>query len=119
MEIEISETTEKHILEKYPHLTKSDVQVLFSEGQIVKEPEDISFKPEHELRFDHLKRSSCTLHVPKTIANILEVDSTIDLIPDENGIIFKQEVGGNWTLPPSNVHLLKAKHWILTKDNWL
>ena len=48
MEIEISETTEKHILEKYPDLTKSDVQVLFSEGQIVKEPEDISFKPEHE-----------------------------------------------------------------------
>ena len=94
MDIEVSKTTEKHILEKYPHLTKGDVQILFSEGQIVKEPEDISFKPEHELKFDHLKRSSCTLHVPKTIANILGVESTIDLVPDEDGIIFTSDIEG-------------------------
>lgn len=81
----VSETTEEYILRDYPHLDKSDIKFLFSEGEIVTEPTETLIESKWAF-----KRKESYLLVPATLASFLNVNQMIGLIPDENGVICTQ-----------------------------
>lgn len=84
--IVVSKVTEEHILKQYPHLTKKQVQLLFNEGYI---------KEVHEDQYiDGLTIHDCQrkLCIDRALAEWLGINECIDLITDEDGIIYTKRL---------------------------
>lgn len=87
MNITVSETIEKQILMSYPHLTKEEVRALFVEGKLIREPIDV-YANERQL----VKPIVNELHIPLTLARVLNVDTIIEFATGKDSIIYTIQV---------------------------
>jgi hypothetical protein len=84
----VSETTERHILMSYPQLTKDDVKALFVHGEPIERT--ISAYGDHR-ELLHLQHMQQQLRIPESMANAFDIDTVIDLVPGDDGIIYTIE----------------------------
>ena len=83
-EVIVSELTEEHLLKQYPHLTREQMELLFIEGDIQQVSRYKLFSIQM-LRGEKVIQRK--LHVPKELADQLNVDRSIDVIPGEDGMV--------------------------------
>lgn len=85
MRIEFSKQTLDYLTYKYPQLTESIIQYFLFCGKIQKKYFDV-----YKLnKYEHTRSSYHVLKIPKDLAEEYGVDNELDLIPDDNGIIYK------------------------------
>jgi hypothetical protein len=85
MRIEISKSTLEHLINKYPQLTDSIIQYFLFCGNIKRE----YIKKEQLNRFEYAYHSYHILSISEDLANEYDVDEELDLIPDNDGVIYK------------------------------
>lgn len=84
MKLEISKTTLEHLIGKYPNLTEGIIEYFFFCGKIKKEILETYPLNKYEYMYKHYY----ILHLPKHVAEEFNVDEKLDLIPNEDGVIY-------------------------------
>jgi hypothetical protein len=87
MEVHVSSKTEEGINREYPHLTTEDIQMLFIHGDFKRNPIDY-YENVHKSLYPIASNVNLELHIPIKLAEEFKVDTVINLIPDENGIVY-------------------------------
>jgi hypothetical protein len=85
MRIEISKPTLENLINKYPQLTDSIIQYFLFCGKIKRE----YIKKEQLNRFEYTFQPYHILSISEDLAKEYNVDRELDLIPDNEGVIYK------------------------------
>lgn len=85
MRIEVSKPTLKYLINKYPQLTDNIIQYFLFIGKI----ENRYYEGYKLNKFKHMFNSHHVLIIPKYLAQEYGVDMELELIPDEDGVIYK------------------------------